>query len=168
MFSREQQILIDMSPDSDDTTTINGRIVARDWRGWVVSADASCQNVRRCPTLPDALAAVQAEKSAPVPKPGPVDPTYRLAELFTQHGGPGASLDLHQLEGYALDPDGIGKPAVYRVARARGAVHAFTWRGISGTAPTLAEKDAWHHSDEDNAEKRRRAAAGPCQCGDCP
>jgi hypothetical protein len=63
MFSREQQALIDMSPESDETLTINGRVVARDSRGWVISADASCQNVRRCFDLASALAAVQPEKS---------------------------------------------------------------------------------------------------------
>lgn len=143
MFSREQQTLIDMPPGAEGTVAINGRVVAREATGaWLVAADTSCQNVRRCSTLPDALSAVQAEKRT---RPAPVDPAQRLAWLFEQHGGPGTSLDLYQLEGYALDPDGVGRAAVLRVARARGATHAFTWRGISGTAPTLAERDVWHN-----------------------
>ena len=63
MFSREQQTLIDMPPGADGTVAINGRVVSREATGaWLVAADTSCQNVRRCSTLPDALSAVQAEK----------------------------------------------------------------------------------------------------------
>jgi hypothetical protein len=62
MFTREQQLLIDLTPESG-VQAINGRPVRRDVSGdWFVGRNMVCDGVKRCSTLPEALAAVQPEK----------------------------------------------------------------------------------------------------------